>query len=55
MSDVATALDQAIACHRAGRMLDAEQLYRQILAVDAANPEVLYLLNIWLAWRRLMF
>jgi tetratricopeptide (TPR) repeat protein len=27
-------------------MLDAEQLYRQILAVDAANPEVLYLLGV---------
>jgi len=45
VSDVAAALDQAIACHRAGRLLDAEQMYRQILAVDAANPEVLYLLG----------
>jgi tetratricopeptide (TPR) repeat protein len=45
VSDVAVSLDQAIALHRAGRMLDAERLYRQILAVDAANPDVLYLLG----------
>ena len=45
MADNATLLGQAKEYHRSGRLHEAEQLYREILAADAVNPQVLYLLG----------
>jgi len=39
-------LAQAITCHREGRLADAEALYRQILALDPAHLDALYLLAV---------
>jgi predicted O-linked N-acetylglucosamine transferase (SPINDLY family) len=41
LSDV---VEKALALHRAGRLADAEALYRSALAANAANPEALRLL-----------
>ena len=45
MADIAQVLNQAKACHQAGQLGQAESLYRQALAADASNAEVLYLLG----------
>jgi tetratricopeptide (TPR) repeat protein len=45
-------LAQAKACHGAGQLPEAEQLYRQILEVDSANAEAHYQLGIVLAQQR---
>lgn len=39
-------LEQAVAHHRAGRVQQAETLYRQILADDPEQPDALYLLGL---------
>ncbi|MDD3287769.1 MAG: tetratricopeptide repeat protein [Alphaproteobacteria bacterium] len=39
-------LDQAIAAHRAGRMDEAERLYRQVIAEEPNNPDALALLGV---------
>ena len=40
------AIDQATELHRAGRLQDAERIYRRILAIDPNVPDVLQLLGI---------
>jgi tetratricopeptide (TPR) repeat protein len=39
-------IDAGVQLHRAGRLADAERYYRQVLAVDAENPDALHLLGI---------
>ena len=39
-------LDQAVQHHQAGRLHDAEVLYRRILGADPANAEALHLLGV---------
>ncbi|MGD9885490.1 MAG: tetratricopeptide repeat protein [Reyranella sp.] len=41
----ASLLDQALAHHRAGRMAEAENLYRRILARDPRHADALHLLG----------
>ncbi len=41
-----TLLDQALQHHQAGRLGDAERLYREILAADARNADALHLLGV---------
>lgn len=43
---VQQAFADAIRHHQAGRLLDAERLYRQVLAFDAHHPDTLHLLGI---------
>jgi protein O-GlcNAc transferase len=38
--------DQAMQHHRAGRVAEAEQLYRQILAIDPRHADSLHLLGV---------
>jgi len=38
-------LEQALGLHRAGRLAEAEAIYRQILAMDARHPDSLHLLG----------
>lgn len=46
-SDIVNALlPLAIEHHRAGRLADAERLYREVLAVERANPDALHLLGL---------
>jgi protein O-GlcNAc transferase len=40
------ALDLAVQHHRAGRLREAEQIYRRILAADPKNPDALHLLGV---------
>ena len=40
------AIDQAIRLHQAGRVAEAERIYRQVLAQDPANPDALHLLGL---------
>ncbi len=42
----ATRLQQAVAHHQAGRLREAEELYRQILARDPRHPDALHLLGL---------
>ncbi|HTH96934.1 MAG TPA: tetratricopeptide repeat protein [Stellaceae bacterium] len=46
MSGAATWLSQALQLHEAGRLAEAEPLYRRVLAVDAHNAEALHLLGV---------
>jgi len=43
---VAEAIQEGLAHHRAGRLLEAETIYRQILAQDARNADALHLLGL---------
>lgn len=43
---VQQALDQAVQHHRSGRLREAEQIYRRILASDPNNPYALHLLGV---------
>ncbi|MFO7641671.1 MAG: tetratricopeptide repeat protein [Candidatus Competibacteraceae bacterium] len=49
--DVRTSLPKAINLHRNGRLEEAEQLYRRILAVQPANPSALNFLGVLLHQR----
>jgi len=44
--NVAQVLQQALAHHQAGRMQQAEVLYRQVLAAEPLNPDALHLLGV---------
>src|SRR3954453_21206141 len=46
MTNVADAVQAALQHHRAGRLQQAEQLYRQILQADPHQPDVLHLLGV---------
>jgi tetratricopeptide (TPR) repeat protein len=46
MATISEALAIAIQYHQAGRLQAAEQIYRQILAVEANQPDVLHLLGV---------
>src|ERR1051326_174276 len=46
MATVAQALAAALAHHQAGRLQDAEQLYRQVLASDPAQADAWHLLGV---------
>ncbi|QCG93004.1 tetratricopeptide repeat protein (plasmid) [Azospirillum sp. TSA2s] len=46
MATVAEALQLAVDHHRAGRLTEAGDLYRRILAVDGRNPQALHLLGV---------
>lgn len=46
MFDTNQALAQAVGLHRAGRLNEAEGIYRQILAVDPHHPDGLHLLGV---------
>ena len=39
-------LEKAVAHHQAGRLQEAEDLYRQVLSVDPEQPDALYLLGV---------
>ena len=43
---VQQALDLAVQHHQAGRMRDAEGIYRQILSGDPSNPHAMHLLGV---------
>ena len=43
---ISQALALALQYHEAGRLPDAERIYRQILAVQPKHPDALYLLGI---------
>ena len=40
------AMQTALAHHQAGRLAEAEALYRQVLAVQPQNPDALHLLGL---------
>ncbi|MFQ5936552.1 MAG: tetratricopeptide repeat protein [Acidiferrobacterales bacterium] len=44
--DIAKALSRAVEHHGEGRLPEAEALYRQVLQVDANNPDALHLLGV---------
>ncbi len=46
MPTIPQALANAIAHHRAGRLREAEEIYRQILAADPDEPDALHLLGL---------
>jgi tetratricopeptide (TPR) repeat protein len=46
MTDIPGLIDAALQHHRAGRLDDAEALYRQVIAADAGHPDALYLLGL---------
>src|SRR5579883_2156671 len=46
MPEVASALTKALALHRAGRLVDAEKIYNEILAVQPGHFDGLHLLGI---------
>ena len=46
MATVPQALAMAIQHHQAGRLQAAEQIYRQILAVEPNHPDALHLLGV---------
>src|SRR5437870_4241165 len=39
-------VDRAIALHQAGRVAEAERVYRQVVAQDPGNPDALHLLGL---------
>jgi Tfp pilus assembly protein PilF len=43
---MAAVLERATALHRGGRLIDAETLYREILAADAQHFDALHLLGV---------
>jgi tetratricopeptide (TPR) repeat protein len=45
MATVAEAFEQAVRCHRAGQLVQAEQLYRRVLQLDPHHAEALHLLG----------
>jgi predicted O-linked N-acetylglucosamine transferase (SPINDLY family) len=45
-STIAEALQAGIAHHQAGQLAAAEQVYRQVLDVEPANPEALHLMGV---------
>jgi tetratricopeptide (TPR) repeat protein len=45
-SDPATAIDEGLAHHEAGRLAEAEDLYRQVLEQDPDHPDALNLLGV---------
>jgi len=47
--NIQQSIDQATELHRAGRLQDAERIYRRILAVDPNVPDALQLLGILLS------
>src|SRR5690349_2651408 len=46
MQNVKQTLQTAISLHQGGRLGEAERLYRQVLAVDATQPDALRLLGL---------
>ena len=46
MATIAEALDVAVRHHQAGRLAQAEQIYRQILDVAPDQPDALHLLGV---------
>jgi predicted O-linked N-acetylglucosamine transferase (SPINDLY family) len=46
MTDPTRLLESAIAHHRSGRLAEAEDLYRQVLAQQPANPDALHLAGV---------
>jgi tetratricopeptide (TPR) repeat protein len=46
MSSIPQALEQAVGYHRSGDLARAEQLYRQVLAIDPAHVDALHLLGL---------
>lgn len=46
MTTIATDIQKALDRHKAGDLSQAEQIYRDILRVDAAHPEALHLLGL---------
>jgi protein O-GlcNAc transferase len=46
MPSIAEALAVALQCHQAGRLPEAEQIYRQILAVEPNHADALHLLGV---------
>lgn len=49
--DAPASLELALACHRSGRLDEAEKAYRQVLAADANNVDALHFLGV-LAYQR---
>ena len=47
--DLQAIFDQAAAAHQGGRLSEAEQLYRQLLAAEPGNPHLLHPLGVLLA------
>jgi tetratricopeptide (TPR) repeat protein len=45
LASIKMMMDDALAHHRAGRLAEAEQIYRQILAIDPRHPDALHLLG----------
>lgn len=45
-ADTQTLLSQALECHQAGRVADAEKLYSQLLQIEPAHPDALHLLGV---------
>jgi Flp pilus assembly protein TadD len=43
---MASALEQAVACQKAGRLTEAEDIYRRILAAEPDHPEALHWLGV---------
>ena len=47
MSALMETLNQALRCHQAGQLPQAEQLYRQVLQADPACSHAWNLLGVW--------
>ena len=45
MPSIPEALARAVACHRAGQLPQAEQIYRQVLQADPRNADAWHLLG----------
>ena len=45
MTNVESMVAEAVRHHQAGRLIDAEQLYRQILAINPRHADSLHLLG----------
>ena len=50
MTTISEAMTLAVQHHQAGRLPAAEQLYRQVLAVEPIQPNALHLLGV-IAWQ----
>jgi predicted O-linked N-acetylglucosamine transferase (SPINDLY family) len=46
MTTIHSALATALECHRSGQLREAEQAYRQILAIEPEQPDALHLLGL---------